>query len=69
MPEDTAPFEKHYRVSEVARMWGLGRETIRQLFKDEPGVLKVKLGKKGAHTSMSIPASIVARVHMKRKSN
>jgi hypothetical protein len=47
---DNAPFEKHYRIGELARMWGLGRETIRKLVKDEPGVVKVRLGRKKAHT-------------------
>lgn len=26
-------FEKHYRVGELARIWGLGRETVRKLVK------------------------------------
>jgi hypothetical protein len=24
-------FEKHYRIGELARLWGLGRETVRKL--------------------------------------
>jgi hypothetical protein len=35
MPEynDGSPFEKHYRIGELARLWGLGRETVRKLVK------------------------------------
>jgi hypothetical protein len=38
MPVDTTTFERHYRISELARMWGLGRETLRVMVKDEPGL-------------------------------
>jgi hypothetical protein len=56
-------FEKHYRVGELARIWGLGRETVRKLVKDEPDVIKVRLGRKKSHTIYSIPASTAARIH------
>lgn len=56
-------FEKHYRIGELARIWGLGRETVRKLVKDEPGVVKVRLGRKRAHTMYSVPASAAARIH------
>jgi hypothetical protein len=42
---------------------GYGRETIRKLVQNEPGVLKLKLGKKKAHTVYSIPASVAQRIH------
>jgi len=60
---DNAPFEKHYRIGELARMWGLGRETIRKLVKDEPGVVKVRLGRKKAHTIYTVPESTAKRIH------
>jgi len=47
--EDPA-FERHYRVSELAELWQLGRETVRLLVKDERGVIKIRLGRKKAHT-------------------
>ena len=37
-PDST--FEVHYSVSDLARQWRLGRETVRLLVKDEPGVLQ-----------------------------
>jgi hypothetical protein len=60
--EDTA-FEKHYRISDLARLWGLGRETVRKLVKDDPGVVKVRLGRKKAHTIYSVPESAAQRIH------
>ena len=42
-------FEKHYRIAELAEMWNLGRETVRKLVMNEPGVIKIRLGRKKAH--------------------
>jgi hypothetical protein len=56
-------FEKHYRVGELARMWGLGRETIRKIVKDDPGVIKIRMGRKKAHTIYSVPESAAHRIH------
>src|SRR5271155_5606193 len=56
-------FEKHYRIGDLARMWGLGRETVRKLVKDDPGVIKIRMGKKKEHTVYSIPESAARRIH------
>jgi hypothetical protein len=63
MPAETPAFEKHYRVGELAALWGLGRETVRKLVKDEPDVLKIQFGRKRSHTTYSIPQSAVERIH------
>src|SRR5215470_18127703 len=55
---EAAAFEKHYRISELARIWGLGRETIRRLVKEEPGVIKIRMGRRKAHTTYSVPESV-----------
>ena len=60
---DKTTFEKHYRISDLARLWGLGRETIRKLVKDDPDVVKIRLGRKKAHTIYSIPESAAQRIH------
>ncbi|HTV55314.1 MAG TPA: hypothetical protein VMI06_10390, partial [Terriglobia bacterium] len=57
------PFERHYRVGDLARLWGLGRETVRKLVKDEPGVIKIRMGRKKAHTVYSVPESVARRIH------
>lgn len=56
-------FERHYRIGELAEMWGLGRETVRKLVKDDPGVIKIRLGKKRAHTIYCVPESAARRIH------
>lgn len=38
---DASYAEKHYRIGDVARIWCLGRETVRKL-KDNPGLIKIK---------------------------
>lgn len=60
---DTSYAEKHYRVGELAELWGLGRETVRKLVMDDPGVIKVRMGRKKAHTTYSVPESAAQRIH------
>jgi hypothetical protein len=60
---DTSFAEKHYRVGELAELWGLGRETVRKLVKDDPGVIKIRQGRKKTHTTYSIPESAARRIH------
>ena len=61
-PESTA-FEPHYRISALARQWGIGRESVRKLVANEPGVLRIALGKKKRHVTYSVPASVAERIH------
>ncbi len=63
MPVENTTFEQHYRIGELATRWGLGRETVRLLVKDDPGVLKIQLGKKKKHTFYSVPKSAAERIH------
>ncbi|MGA9671912.1 MAG: hypothetical protein WBQ94_22050 [Terracidiphilus sp.] len=63
LSHDTSFAEKHYRVGELAGLWGLGRETVRKIVKDEPGVIKIRQGRKKVHTTYSIPESVARRIH------
>lgn len=56
-------FEIHYSIADLARQWRLGRETVRLLVKDEPGVLKIRLGSRKFLTRYSVPDSVARRVH------
>lgn len=62
-PVDRPTFERHYRIGELAEMWRLGRETVRLLVKDEQGVIRIRLGRKKAHTIYSVPESVAVRIH------
>ena len=65
-PEAPGPAERHYAPAEVAELWHLDVETIRRLFRDEPGVLVLqgpfKKGKR-PYTTIRIPQSVLERVH------
>ncbi|MGA8025056.1 MAG: hypothetical protein WCC18_00290 [Candidatus Acidiferrales bacterium] len=55
----------HYSVQELAAVWGLGVDKIRELFEDEPGVIKLQnpaTRKKRAYTTLRIPEIVAARV-------
>lgn len=56
-------FEAHYTIGDLAKSWRLGRETVRLLVKDEPGVLKIRLGRRKTLTRYSVPESVARRVH------
>jgi hypothetical protein len=63
MASEKTTFERHYRIGDLARQWSLGRETVRKLVKDDPGVIKVRMGRKKAHTVYSVPESVAHRIH------
>ncbi len=60
---ENASFERHYRIGDLARLWSLGRETVRKLVKDDPGVIKIRMGRKKTHTIYSVPESAARRIH------
>jgi hypothetical protein len=58
--------EKHFSPAELATAWGVDPETIRNMFRSEPGVLKI--GEKNpkhkrAYLTLRIPESVAVRVH------
>ncbi len=62
-------FEKHYTVTELAELWNVHADTIRRMFRDEAGVLKIGQSgrrRKRDYFTLRIPASVAARVHRDR---
>jgi hypothetical protein len=62
------PWEKHYTVAELAKMWGFGRTTVRRWVENEPGVLRqgesrLRRGRKRHYVSLRIPESVAMRVY------
>lgn len=58
--------EKHYTCTELAQLWQLAPDTIRLLFRDTPGVLKIyRPGRRGkrVYTSYRIPESVAQKRH------
>jgi hypothetical protein len=63
------PFERHFTPQELAELWRLDESTIRRMFQDEPGVLRIgQTGRrqKRDYVTLRIPASTAARVHHER---
>ncbi|SRR5713101_1597798 len=54
--------EKHFTPQELASAWGVDVETIRNIFRDEPGVLKISNASK-LRTTLRIPKEVAERVH------
>jgi hypothetical protein len=50
-------------ITDLKTQWAMGRETVRKLVKDEPGVVKIRLGKKQSNTTYSVPESVARRIH------
>jgi hypothetical protein len=58
--------ERHYTVSELSKLWFFSENTIRRLFTQEPGVIKIARQPtrvKRGYTSLRIPERIAQRVH------
>jgi hypothetical protein len=53
--------ERHFTPTEIAKMWGVSVWTVRKIFANVPGVLKV--GTKGKYVSLHIPARILHGYH------
>ena len=61
--------ERHYSVSEIARMWALSEKTVRRMFEDEEGVLQwgsPETRRKRGYITLRIPESVLQRVHQER---
>jgi hypothetical protein len=61
---------KHFTAAELGKIWGLSAMTIRRLFEDEPGVLRIEIpsrreGRKLVQSlfTMRIPEDVAQRVH------
>jgi hypothetical protein len=64
--EKDGPAERHYAVYEVAEMWHLSPDKVRDLFEHEPGV--VVIGNqfprhKRRYRTLRIPQTVLQRVH------
>lgn len=63
------PTEQHYSVQQVAEMWGVSETTVRRLFEDQPGVVRISIPrmmrnrKQKPHVLLRIPGSVLARLY------
>jgi hypothetical protein len=64
--ENERPVERHYAVDEVAEMWHLSPDKVRDLFENEPGVLVIgdpSPRHKRRYRTLRIPQTVLNRVH------
>ena len=58
--------ERHLTVKEIAELWGLSENSVREIFKAEPGIVRIQRPGsrcKRGYTTIRIPKSVVERVH------
>lgn len=59
--------EKHFSPTELAQAWGVSAETVRSIFRSEPGVLRLPSRQasrdKRGYVTIKIPQSVAERVH------
>jgi hypothetical protein len=63
---DTPALERHFSVQQIAEMWNLCENSIRELFKNEPGVVQIERSRsrwKRGYSTLRIPQSVLERVH------
>jgi hypothetical protein len=63
VPQDDVSIERHFTVAEVSEAWNLTPATVRAMFRDVPGVLK--LGTKNKHVVLRIPGRLLKSYHAK----
>ena len=59
-------FENHYTVQEIAEKWHLSETVVRNLFRDEPGVIKIDSPERRfrrGYCTLRVPESVAERVH------
>jgi hypothetical protein len=50
-------------AQEPQRQQPPARTQVQQVVKDDPGVIKIRMGRKKAHTVYSVPESAAQRIH------
>jgi hypothetical protein len=64
--ETSVHIERHYAVAEIAEMWNLSGDKVRELFENEPGVLVIGERSpryKRRYVTLRIPQTVLERVH------
>jgi hypothetical protein len=69
-PVDLSALEPHFSVQVLAEMWRLDESTIRRIFEDAPGVLRLanerRRSGKREYVTLRIPASVAQREYERR---
>jgi hypothetical protein len=63
--------ERHYSVAEIAEMWNLSTDKVRELFENEPGVLVIgerSPRHKRRYVTLRVPQTVLEMVHVRLSS-
>lgn len=63
---DGMSIERHFTVQEIAKLWKLSETMVRDLFREEPGVLRAERPRtrfKRGYTTIRVPETVLRRVH------
>jgi hypothetical protein len=69
--ETSVHIERHYAVTEIAEMWSLSADKVRELFENEPGVLVIgerSPQHKRRYVTIRVPQTVLERVHSRLSS-
>lgn len=61
---------RHYSVREIAEMWNLSDDLVREMFEREPGVLVIgrdRTPRKRRYLTLRIPQDVIERVYRRRQ--
>lgn len=64
--ETSVHIERHYAVTEIAEMWSLSVDKVREIFESEPGVLVIEERsprQKRRYRTLRVPQTVLERVH------
>ena len=56
-------FERHYSTAEIGELWNISADFVRDLFRDEPGVVALERTGSRRYVTYRIPESVMLRVH------
>ena len=65
MIPQTPATEIHLTPQQISALWGLDESTVREVFRNETGVLRYSAGEKRRRETIRVPLSVVERVHRK----
>jgi hypothetical protein len=67
---EVRPFERHFTPRDLAEIWKLDETTIRRIFQDLPGVMKIgKVNRRDGkrdYVTLRIPESVAEQVYRER---
>lgn len=57
------PQETHYTPKDVAELWKISVDTVRRIFSEESGVIRIECRPGRNYATLRIPQSVLERVH------